>query len=194
MHASVAAHAFGVRPSLRGMMRMSPIHDIKQEVPVRLRSETFWLEQCPSNPLRHSNPAGALHVGICFFHQGLLTQVVRLPIPDDATLDKSRFKALQYEGNKASFLGCVTCARQVTVDKGLIASKLVSQASHLTCPRLTFRFIAPGQVKEMFRVPVLQQQIQRFTQAMDKTDEEDSAARPMFRPLQCCRLCQRTGW
>lgn len=58
----------------------------------------------------------------------LLTQVVRLPIPDDATLDKSRFKAQQYEGNK---------------------------------------------VKEMFRVPLLQQQIQRFTQAMDKTDEED---------------------
>lgn len=58
----------------------------------------------------------------------LLTQVVRLPIPDDATLDKSRFKAQQYEGNK---------------------------------------------VKEMFRVPVLQQQFQRLTQAMDKTDEED---------------------
>ena len=34
-------------------------------------------------------------------HQGLLTQVVRLPIPDDATLDKSRFHAQQYEGNKA---------------------------------------------------------------------------------------------
>ena len=32
------------------------------------------------------------------------------------------------------------------------------------------------QVKEMFRVPVLQQQFQRLTQAMDKTDEEDRAA------------------
>eukprot|EP00913_Durusdinium_trenchii_P029380 g27541.t2 len=75
----------------------------------------------------------AMHASVAAHAFGvrLLTQVVRLPIPDDATLDKSRFKALQYEGNK---------------------------------------------VKEMFRVPVLQQQIQRFTQAMDKTDEEDSVS------------------
>ena len=52
-------------------------------------------------------------VGVQRSHQcqGLLTQVVRLPIPDDATLDKSRFKALQYEGNKAG-LGRVNETRQ----------------------------------------------------------------------------------
>lgn len=37
-------------------------------------------------------------------NRGLLTQVVRLPIPDDATLAKSRFAALQYEGNKVPYV------------------------------------------------------------------------------------------
>ncbi|CAJ1389650.1 unnamed protein product [Effrenium voratum] len=75
----------------------------------------------------------AMHASVAAHAFGvrLLTQFVRLPIPDDATLDKSRYQALQYEGAK---------------------------------------------VQEMFRVPVLRQQLKRLNQAMEKADEDDVSA------------------
>ncbi|CAE7740342.1 unnamed protein product [Symbiodinium sp. CCMP2592] len=73
----------------------------------------------------------ALHASVAAHAFGvrLLTQFVRLPIPDDATLDKSRFQAQQYEGSTA---------------------------------------------REMFRVPLLRQQLKRLNHAMEQTDEDES--------------------
>ncbi|CAE7264154.1 unnamed protein product [Symbiodinium necroappetens] len=72
----------------------------------------------------------ALHASVAAHAFGvrLLTQFVRLPIPDDATLDKSRFQAQQYEGSTA---------------------------------------------REMFRVPLLRQQLKRLNHAMEQTDEDE---------------------